>query len=146
MATIDIFYNTLQMIDKNLTFEDLYKKVDINDRSLYKYIQTQKTEGVFQLESNLMKGLIKDMQPTQFNDIVAINASGRPGPLAANFHKLYGEGKKGNVTEPPIRGCEDILGPTYNVPIFQEQLMLISKKVSGFDDMQADSITRKITA
>ena len=146
LNTIRIFRDCLRSINKELTFDDLYKAVDVNDASLYDYLRTGETDGIFQLESGMMKSLVKDMQPESLEDVTAINACGRPGPLTAGFPKMFGEGKRGNPVQPPIRGCDDILGPTYFVPVFQEQLMLISKKVSGFDDMQADSITRKVMA
>lgn len=146
LNTLQIIHDTLKSINEDLTFQDLYEEVGMKDPSLYEYIRTGETDGIFQLESNLMKGLIKIMEPTSFEDICAINACARPGPLSAGFDKMYGEGKRGHLAQPPIRGCEDILEPTMNVILYQEELMRISKKVSGFDDMQADSITRRVTA
>ena len=59
------------------------------------------------------------------------------------FDKLYSEGKKTGVFSYPIRGCEDILDVTYGVILYQEQCMLISKKIAGFDGSQADALIRK---
>jgi DNA polymerase-3 subunit alpha len=129
-----------------MDMEDLYETAAINDKKVYKYISNKNTDAVFQLGSNMMKGLIDDIKPTEFNDIVAINALGRPGPLTAGFNTMYANGKNGGEIEYPIRDCEDILNETYGVIAYQEQLMAVSKKVSGFDDTQADSITRKVTA
>lgn len=122
LNTLQIIHDTLKSINENLTFQDLYEEVDLEDPSLYEYIRTGETDGIFQLESNLMKGLIKIMEPTSFEDICAINACARPGPLSAGFDKMYGEGKRGYLAQPPIRGCEDILEPTMNVILYQEQL------------------------
>ena len=69
----------------------------------------------------------------------------RPGPLGMGAHHTYARGKNSGEKQYPIHGCEDILDRTYGTIVYQEQLMAISKKVSLFDDTQADSITRKIT-
>ena len=147
LKTVSVIQECLHYIDDRLTMQNLYDEVKLDDKTIYDYISSQETEAVFQLESGMMKGLIRDIQPTEFNDIVAINSLGRPGPLSAGMPKDYAEVKNGQKDiEYAIRGCEDILKETHGVICYQEQLMLISKKVSGFDDMQADSITRKVTA
>ena len=146
LKTISVIVKALKMIDENLTINDLYDEVKFDDKSIYEYISSKQTDSVFQLSSNLMKGLIGKMQPTEFNDIVATNALGRPGPLQAGFDTLYADGKNGELSEPPIRGCDDLLKDTYNVICYQETLMAVSKRIAGFSDGQADLITRKITA
>ena len=146
LRSLDVIVDCLKHIDKELEIDDLYRDVDIEDPALYKYLSTKETEGIFQLESNMMKGLVGKIKPTCFEDVVAITALGRPGPLSAGFDNMFAEGKNGGERKYPIRGCEDILDKTYGIPVYQESLMQISKKVSGFDDLQADSITRKLTA
>ena len=146
LKTLSVIDRCLRSIKKGpKTFEELYAEVKMDDENLYKYIAAKQTDGVFQLESDMMKGLISDIQTTEFNDIVATNALGRPGPLSAGYNKMYADAKNGREKiKYPIRGCENILSETYGIPCYQEQLMAISKQVSGFNDMQADSITRKI--
>lgn len=146
LKTLSIIDRCLQSIENGpKTFDDLYNEVKFDDENLYKYIAAKQTDGVFQLESAMMKGLISDIQTTGFNDIVATNALGRPGPLTAGYNKMYANAKNGKAEiKYPIRDCEDILDETFGIPCYQEQLMAISKKVSGFDDMQADSLTRKV--
>lgn len=147
LRTLSIIQKAIVNIDDIKDIEDLYEKADITDRKVWKYIAEKHTEGVFQVESDMMKGIIDMIHPTNFGDLVAINASGRPGPLSAGVPQQYGAVKNGKAEiDYPIRGCEDILDSTFGCTIYQEQLMLISKKVSGFNDMQADSITRKILA
>lgn len=147
LKNISIIRRTLYNISPDLTFNDLYDVVDINDPKIYEYISSKQTDAVFQLESDMMKGLIGDIKPTEFNDIIAVNSLGRPGPLSANMPQDYAAIKNGNKEiSYPIKGCEDILDETYGVISYQEQLMQISKKVAGYDDMQADSICRKIVA
>ena len=146
LNNINIIVKTLNYIDPNLTIEDLYNIVDINDEELYKDLYNGNSDTIFQLSSDMMKGLIDKIKPTCFNDIVAITSIGRPGPLSAKMDDDYAEGKNENIIHYAIRGCEDILNPTFGCIVYQETLMAISKHIAGFDDSQADSITRKITA
>lgn len=146
LKTLDVIQKTLDSVGK--TIDDLYKAVyDLDDAKLYKMIAQKKTGAIFQLSSDMMKGLVSDMQTSEFNDIVATNALGRPGPLSSGMGDNYSRVKAGKQEmEVPLRGTEDIFRETYGVPCYQEQLMAVSKLVSGFDDRQADSITRKIVA
>ena len=146
LKTLDCIQKTLDSIGKNI--DDLYEAInELNDTGIYKMIAQKKTGAIFQLSSDMMKGLVSDMQVSEFNDIVATNALGRPGPLSSGMGDNYSLVKAGKKEmEVPLRGTEDIFRETYGVPSYQEQLMQVSKEVSGFDDMQADSISRKIIA
>ena len=147
LKNIDIIQKTINAVPDIEDINDLYEKADLNDAKVWKYISRKNTEGVFQVESDMMKGIIDTIQPETFDDLGAINALGRPGPLSAGMPDDYGKRKNGeaDITY-PIRGCEDILDNTFGTIPYQEQLMLISKKVAGFNDMQADSLTRKTIA
>ncbi len=147
LRNLSVIQQALAHIDKNMTFEDLYKKVNLNDSNLYQYLAEGNTEGTFQLESNLMKSVLRKIEATSFDDIVATNAIARPGPISVHMDDQYASVKKG-LTPPnyPIRGVENLLDETYSTILYQETLMAISKQVSGFDDNQADSIVRKIIA
>ena len=146
LKTLDVIQKTLDSAGK--TIEDLYAAIsDLDDSKLYKMIAQKKTGAIFQLSSDMMKGLVSDMQVSEFGDIVATNALGRPGPLSSGLGDNYSMVKAGKKEmEVPLRGTEEIFAETYGVPCYQEQLMAVSKLISGFDDRQADSITRKIVA
>lgn len=147
LKTLDIINMTLKGIDPNLTMVQFYDSVDITDSNVYEMIRNKKTDAVFQLESDTMKGIIGTIKPTCFEDIVVINSVARPGPLSCNMHIDYAKRKASEaLIQFPIRGCEDILGPTYGIIPYQENLMAISKRVAGFDDTQADSLMRKCIA
>lgn len=148
LATISVIDLCLKFIKENhdidLSLLDLYDNRDIrNDKNTFKMISEGKTECVFQLESNLFKGMCKDIKPDSINDIIAITSLGRPGPLQAGMDKSYARRKHG---EEPIvypLGCESILKDTYGTIVYQEQIMLMAKEVAGFDDNQADTYLRK---
>lgn len=149
LKTLDVLDKTLKSVDKNLRVNDLYKiiKQHLNDKAIFKGIQNKETEGLFQVESNLFKGLVSDIVPTDENDICAILAIGRPGPLSAGMHTSYANRKNGHeIAVPQLRGTDSITSNTYHTIIYQEQCMLIAKLVAGFDDSQADSILRKALA
>lgn len=147
LKTLDTIQKTIDFIPDIKSINDLYKRVDIEDKNIWKYISKKNTDALFQIESNVVKGIIDMVKPTCFADLVAITSLCRPGPLNAGMPQEYGDRKNGKqkITY-PIRGCEDILDETYGTAPYQENLMHISKKVAGFNDMQADSICRKVIA
>ena len=149
LKTLDVLDKTLKSIDPTLTVNDLYKTIEeyLDNEEMFSMIQNKETEGIFQIESNLFKGLVSDIVPTNEKDICAISAIGRPGPLSAGMHTQYAQRKNGfEEAIPQLRGTDHITEDTYHTIIYQEQCMLIAKHVAGFDDSQADSILRKALA
>lgn len=148
LKTISVIKTCLESIYKNhgikITLEELYNNRDIRtDENIYEMLSEGKTDGVFQFESNLFKGMCKDIKPTCIEDLIAITAIGRPGPLSAGYNKVYANRKNGleSVTYP--LGCDDILNMTYGTMLYQEQLMLMAQKVAGFNGNQSDTYLRK---
>ena len=149
LKTLDVLDKTIKAIDPTLTVNDLYKIIEQNldNPEVFEMAQNKETEGLFQMESPLFKMLCEDIIPANVNDICAILSIGRPGPLSAGMHTQYANRKNGSEESiPQLRDTGDITGDTYNTIIYQEQCMLIAKKVAGFDDAQADSILRKALA
>lgn len=149
LKTLDVLEKALKAIDPALTVEDLYLEIEehLNDPEIFEQVKQKQTEGLFQIESNLFKALADQMQAEDINDICAMLSIGRPGPLSANMHTQYADRKAGKeeATE-QIRGTDYITKDTFNTIIYQEQVMLISKHVSLFNDAQSDSIIRKALA
>ena len=149
LKTLDVLDKTIKAIDPKMTVNDLYEIIEhhLDNNEMFSMVQNKETEGLFQIESNLFKGLVSDIVPTNEHDICAISAIGRPGPLSAGMHTQYAQRKNGfEVAIPQLRGTEEITKDTYHTIIYQEQCMLIAKLVAGFDDSQADSILRKALA
>lgn len=149
LKTLDVLDKTIKAEDPTATVNDLYKEIEkhLDDCDIFEMTQNKETEGLFQMESNLFKGLCSDIMPTDINDICAILAIGRPGPLSAGMHTRYAQRKNGfEVAIPQIKGTDEITKDTFHTIIYQEQCMLIAKLVAGFDDTQADSILRKALA
>lgn len=149
LKTLDVLDKTLKAVDENLLVEDLYKTIEdyLDNEEMFSMIQNKETEGVFQIESNLFKGLMNDICPNNIDDIIALLSIGRPGPLSAGMHTAYGMRKNGfEEAVPQLPNTEEITQDTFHTILYQEQLMLIAKKVAGFNDSQSDSILRKAVA
>ncbi len=119
----------------------------IEDEETYKLLSRGETLGVFQLDSGGMQELLKRMQPTGFNDIVAALALYRPGPMGVNAHWDYADRKNGRKPITPIHPeleepLAEILGETYGLIVYQEQIMRISQKVANYTAGQADGFRK----
>jgi DNA polymerase-3 subunit alpha len=145
---------TLTVIDKAIKNiqNNKNEKIDINhlnleDENVYKLIQSGKTLGLFQIESDGMQDLAKRLKPSTFEDIIAMLALYRPGPMDAGMLDDYIERKHGRK---PISYFFDefeetlkpILEPTYGVIVYQEQVMQIVQAIAGFSLGEADIIRR----
>ena len=141
---------TLTVIDKALslvaevTGERLQAEdIPTDDPDTYQLLQEGRTVGVFQLESSGMQELVRKMAPTSYNDITAICALYRPGPLGADMDKVYVERKHGRQeVKYKDASLEPILKDTYGVILYQEQVMQIASSMGGFTMGQADTLRK----
>ncbi|WP_096202702.1 DNA polymerase III subunit alpha [Bacillus sp. FJAT-45350] len=119
-------------------------QIPFNDKATFNMLSAGETTGIFQLESAGMKKVLQNLKPTAFEDIVAVNALYRPGPME-NI-PTYIEGKHGKRTiHYPHRDLESILKPTYGVIVYQEQIMQIASKMAGFSLGEADLLRRAVS-
>ncbi len=121
-----------------------YKNLDYNDKLTYQNLCNGYTLGVFQFESELMRRLLKQVKPNCIQDLSAVTAGGRPGPLKSGIMEKFIKCKNGQ--EPInyiIPECESFMAETYGEMMYQEQLMQMCKVYSGFTDSEADG-ARKI--
>ena len=118
-------------------------EVRLDDAATYALISSGETTGVFQLESSGMQQLLRGLKPDRFEDVVAAVALYRPGPLGTGMVDDFVGGKHGRK---PIRKLhplvDDVLEPTYGVPVYQEQVMQIAQKLAGFSLGSADLLRR----
>ena len=138
---------TLTVIDKTLKRLKLKKidleisKINLQDEKVYSLLSSGETTGLFQLESSGMRESIKQMKPNRFDDIIALVALYRPGPMS-NI-PIYNECKNGIKTPDYIHPTlEKILKPTYGIIIYQEQVMQIAQTLAGFTAGEADILRR----
>ncbi|MGH3760901.1 DNA polymerase III subunit alpha [Actinophytocola sp.] len=119
----------------------------LDDKATFELLGRGDSLGVFQLDGGAMRDLLRRMQPTGFNDITAVNALYRPGPMAMNTHNNYADRKNGRQRITPIHPeleepLEDILSETYGLIVYQEQIMQIAQKVAGFSMGRADVLRK----
>mgnify|MGYP006100018139 CR=1 FL=1 len=138
---------TLTVIDKTLKRLKLRKinldisKINQKDEKVFSLLATGETTGLFQLESAGMREAIKQMKPNKFDDIIALVALYRPGPMS-NI-PVYNDCKNG-IKEPDYihPTLKEILKPTYGIIIYQEQVMQIAQTLAGFTAGEADILRR----
>ncbi|MEX0832384.1 MAG: DNA polymerase III subunit alpha, partial [Actinomycetota bacterium] len=117
--------------------------LSLEDQETYRMIQRGDTTGVFQLESGGMRSLIKSLKPDRFEDIMALLALYRPGPLNAGTHIDYVERKNGHrPVDFPHPDLEDILKDTYGIIAYQEQVMQIVVRMAGYSMGEADLVRK----
>jgi DNA polymerase-3 subunit alpha len=119
----------------------------VDDPETYKLLSRGDTLGVFQLDGGPMRDLLRRMQPTLFDDIVAVGALYRPGPMGMNAHNDYADRKNGRQKVKPIHPeleepLKEILADTYGLIVYQEQIMHIAQKVAGYTMGRADVLRR----
>jgi DNA polymerase-3 subunit alpha len=119
------------------------KTIPMDDHETYALMKRGDTVGVFQLESAGMQRYLKQLKPTQFEDIIAMVALYRPGPM--QFIPDFIEGKNGLKTPAYLHPkLESILGPTYGIILYQEQTMRIAQELAGFSMAEADTLRMAI--
>jgi DNA polymerase III subunit alpha len=117
--------------------------VPLDDRDTYSLITSGETTGVFQLESSGMQNLLRQLKPDCFEDIVAVVALYRPGPLGTGMIQDFIQSKHGKKAIRKLHPLVDeALAPTYGVPVYQEQVMQIAQNLAGFTLGGADLLRR----
>tara|TARA_Y100001970_G_scaffold283564_1_gene398987 strand:+ start:1575 stop:4994 length:3420 start_codon:yes stop_codon:yes gene_type:complete len=140
LNTLTVIHKTIEML-KNKKIELDITKIPLNDAEIYKMLSSGETTGLFQLESSGVRSSLRQMKPTQFEDIIALVALYRPGPM--NNIPIYNDCKNGLKKPDYIHeSLEKILKPTYGIIIYQEQVMQIAQVLAGFTPGEAD-ILRK---
>ena len=140
LKTLTVINNTQKLIKKiNKDFD--IEKIDFEDQKVFDLLSSGKTVGLFQIESTGMREALLQMKPNHIEDIIALVALYRPGPMSniPTYNDCKNGQQKPDYLHPLL---EDILKPTYGVIIYQEQVMQIAQKLSGFTAGQADLLRR----
>lgn len=143
LSNLAMIENVCESLEKTYGVKPTLETIPFDDPNTFLLLQKGQTEGVFQLESEGMKKALMEIYPTSFNDIIAINALYRPGPM--EFISTYAKRKQGieAVTYPhPV--IEPILKETYGIIIYQEQILRIAQVFAGFTLGEADLLRRAI--
>ena len=140
LKTLTVIDNTIKRLKLKKIDLDI-SKIDHNDKKVFSMLSTGETTGLFQLESAGMREAIRQMKPNKFDDIIALVALYRPGPMS-NI-PIYNDCKNG-LKEPDYiyPTLKEILTPTYGIIIYQEQVMQIAQTLAGFTAGEADILRR----
>ena len=140
LKTLTVINNTQKLVKKKFP-EFNIENIDYKDQKVFDLLSSGKTVGLFQIESAGMREALIQMKPNHIEDIIALVALYRPGPMS-NI-PIYNDCKHGKIKPDYLHPLlEDILKPTYGVIIYQEQVMQIAQKLSGFTAGQADILRR----
>lgn len=147
LRNLTIIDDALDNIDANRGERPVLETLTLDDHDAYGLLGRGETLGVFQLDGGPMRGLLRMLKPDRFEDISAVLALYRPGPMGADSHTNYALRKNGLQDITPIHpelaeALEDILGSTYGLIVYQEQVMEIARKLAGYTLSQADLLRR----
>lgn len=141
LKNLDIISNTERLIGNGFSVKDQ----PMDDPDVYAMLSRGETLGLFQVESQGMQSLLKRMRPSDMNDISAALALYRPGPMAMDWHTAYADRKNHREAAVPLHeSLVDVLDDTYQLPIYQEQLMRTAQIVAGYSMAEADTLRKVI--
>ncbi len=141
LKTLTIIKDAVRMIKENHGIEIDPEKVPLDDGPTYQLFQKGYTTGVFQYESPGMQKHMKALKPTAFEDLIAMNALYRPGPLEYIPSFIARKHGREKITY-DLDACEEYLQETYGITVYQEQVMLLSQKLAGFSKGEADMLRK----
>ena len=145
LKTLTVIKETLKLIEKTTGQTIDLGKISLQDKAPYQLCSEGKTTGVFQLESSGMKDLLRRLRPEVFEDMIALMALYRPGPLGSNMIDDFINGKHGNGRiKYFLPSLEPILKETYGVILYQEQVMKIAQVVAGYTMGEADELRKAV--
>jgi DNA polymerase-3 subunit alpha len=143
LRTLTVINNALIQIKENHRVDIDIDAIPLADAKTFDLLAAARTFGVFQLESSGMRDLIRKMKPTDFFDIIALVALFRPGPINSGMADAYVKRKHGHEkVEYDFKELEGVLGETYGVVVYQEQVMKIANVLGGFTLAMADTLRK----
>ncbi len=148
LKTLDVIDNAIKLVEKRYGTKIDWDKIDVDDKKVYEVIKSGETLGMFQIESSGMQDLNKRLRPDNFEDIIAVLALYRPGPMESGMLDDFIERKHGRkkvfypFEEVSFDSLKETLEPTYGMIVYQEQVMQIVQTIGGFSLGYADIIRR----
>jgi DNA polymerase III subunit alpha len=147
LRNLSVLDDALLNIKENQGIDVVLEDLPLADQKTFELLSRGDTLGVFQLDGGPMRALLRSMAPDSFADISAVIALYRPGPMGENAHNNYADRKNGRKPVEPIHPelssvLQEILGDTYGLIVYQEQVMAIAQKVAGFSLGRADLLRK----
>src|SRR5579859_469742 len=145
LRNLSVIERALDLIEANTGRRPDIDAIEMDDPATYEMLRRGDTIGIFQLEGGPMRALVRALAPTAFDDIAALQALYRPGPMAANMHNDYADRKNGRkpitYVHPDLAA---VLADTQGLMIYQESMMRVAEKFAGYSLEEADNL-RKAT-
>jgi DNA polymerase-3 subunit alpha len=147
LRNLSVLDDALLNIKANKGTDIVLEDLTLDDKKTFELLSRGDTLGVFQLDGGPMRALLRSMSPDSFQDISAVIALYRPGPMGENAHNNYADRKNKRKPVEPIHSelsevLNEILGDTYGLIVYQEQVMAIAQKVAGFSLGRADLLRK----
>jgi DNA polymerase-3 subunit alpha len=147
LRNLTVLDDAVAGIKSNRGIDVSLERLPLDDKPTYELLARGDTLGIFQFDGGPMRALLRSMRPDNFEDISAVGALYRPGPMGANAHNDYADRKTGRKPVAPIHpelaeSLADILGDTYGLIVYQEQVMAIAQKLAGYTPGKADLLRR----
>ncbi len=147
LRNLTVLDDAVKNIEANRGETLVLEELPLDDAASYQLLGTGNTLGVFQLDGGPMRGLLRLMRPDNFEDISAVLALYRPGPMGVDSHTNYALRKNGKQEITPIHPeleepLKEILGTTHGLIVYQEQVMAVAQKLAGYSLGQADLLRR----
>ncbi|HEY8057246.1 MAG TPA: DNA polymerase III subunit alpha, partial [Acidimicrobiales bacterium] len=143
LRNLDVIEDALELIRDVRGEEVDIDAVALDDDATLAMLRRGESIGVFQLEGGPMRALMRSLAPTSFDDIAALVALYRPGPMGANMHNDYADRKNGRKPVAYLHpDLEETLGDTYGLMIYQESVMRVAQKVAGYSLAEADNLRK----
>ena len=141
LSTLSIMKDAITLVKETVGVEIDLDSIPLDDLKTYELFQKGETNGIFQFESPGMQKHMRDLKPTQFGDLIAMNALYRPGPM--KYIPDFVDRKHGRKpVEYDLPEMEEYLKETYGITVYQEQVMLLSQKLAGFSKGKADVLRK----
>jgi DNA polymerase-3 subunit alpha len=143
LRNLDVISDTLGLIEATRGVEVDIDDVDLEDGPTYALLQEGQSIGVFQLEGGPMRALMRSLAPDCFEDVAALVALYRPGPMAANMHNDYADRKNGRKPVEYLHpDAEEVLVDTYGLMVYQESVMRVAQRFAGYSLAEADNLRK----
>src|SRR3954467_8477805 len=143
LRNLDVIELTVDLVERTTGERPDIDAIPLDDQPTLDLLCKGDSIGVFQLEGGPMRALMRSLAPTSFDDVAALVALYRPGPMAANMHNDYADRKNGRKPVAYFHpDAEEVLADTYGLMIYQESVMRVAQKFAGYSLEQADNLRK----
>ncbi|MGH9079979.1 MAG: DNA polymerase III subunit alpha, partial [Acidimicrobiales bacterium] len=143
LRNLSVIERTLDMVEASTGTRPDIDRIPLDDPETFAMLCRGDSMGVFQLEGGPMRSLMRSLAPTSFDDVAALVALYRPGPMAQNMHRDYADRKNNRQPVTYLHpDLEDILADTYGLMIYQESVMRVAQKFAGYTLAEADNLRK----